>query len=215
MTLNQLIDNILLIARNNNIGESEHLSKIQIEKWIISYRALLIKQDIDKGRDVNDLYITTIGPIPIKKTETTQGKILYEGEDELPSLIDFNYRTGLVSVKDVYGNLIQVGSQTKSKYQKYRKATCADYIAWVKGNKLYIENKCGDNQLEYVYADVIAEDPTELKACFNPDADFPVPGAMIPVITQMILERELRTMVQMPSDTTNNTKDDTQNRYQK
>lgn len=48
MTLNQLIDNILLIARNNNIAESEHLSRAQIEKWIIGYRAMLIKQDIDK-----------------------------------------------------------------------------------------------------------------------------------------------------------------------
>lgn len=32
MTLNQLVDNILLIARNNNIAESEHLSRIQIGK---------------------------------------------------------------------------------------------------------------------------------------------------------------------------------------
>ncbi len=60
MTLNQLIDNILLIARNNNIAESEHLSRAQIEKWIIGYRAMLIKQDIDKGRDINELYLTTI-----------------------------------------------------------------------------------------------------------------------------------------------------------
>jgi hypothetical protein len=28
MTLNEMIDNILLIARNNNISESEHLSRI-------------------------------------------------------------------------------------------------------------------------------------------------------------------------------------------
>nr|DAJ17988.1 MAG TPA: Structural protein [Podoviridae sp. ctY3D12]DAN87393.1 MAG TPA: Structural protein [Caudoviricetes sp.] len=43
MSLNELIDNILLIARNSNITESEHLSRIQIEKWIIAYRAMLIK----------------------------------------------------------------------------------------------------------------------------------------------------------------------------
>ena len=61
--------------------------------------------------------------------------------------------------------------------------------------------------------DVIAEDPTELVDCFDPNADFPIPGAMIPTITQMILERELRTLVQMPSDTTNDSKDNTQNIY--
>jgi hypothetical protein len=43
MTLNEIVDNILLIARNNNISESNHLSRAQIEKWVISYRAMLIK----------------------------------------------------------------------------------------------------------------------------------------------------------------------------
>jgi len=28
MTLNELIDNILLIARNSNVSESEHLSRV-------------------------------------------------------------------------------------------------------------------------------------------------------------------------------------------
>nr|DAM18663.1 MAG TPA: Structural protein [Caudoviricetes sp.] len=43
MTLNEIIDNILLIARNNNVAESEHLNRAQIEKWVIGYRSMLIK----------------------------------------------------------------------------------------------------------------------------------------------------------------------------
>ena len=34
MSLNNLIDDILNIIRNNNIAESEHLSRTQIEYWI-------------------------------------------------------------------------------------------------------------------------------------------------------------------------------------
>lgn len=213
MTLNNLIDNILLIARNSNITESEHLSRMQIEKWIIYYRAMLIKQDIDKGRDINELYLTTISPIHLDKVETTPGKITYVGDKELPKLIDFNFRPGVIAVRDMYGNIIQIGSQTKAKLQKYRKATCKDYIAWVKNNKVYLE---GDsNQIEYIEIDVIAEDPTALEACFNPDKDFPIPAAMIPTVTQMILERELRALTTAPSDDTNNTQDNTQNIYKK
>lgn len=211
MSLNELIDNILLIARNSNITESEHLSRIQIEKWIIAYRAMLIKQDVDKGRDINPLYLTTIEPIHIDVIEKVPGKNIYVGDRDLPKLIDFNYRPGVINVRDMYGNIIQVGSYTKQKYQKYRKATCKDYIAWVKGNKIYLEGD--ENELEYISIDVIAEDPTKLVDCFDPNADFPIPGAMIPTITQMILERELRTLVQMPSDTTNDSKDNTQNIY--
>lgn len=210
MTLNQLVDNILLIARNNNIAESEHLSRIQIEKWIIGYRAMLIKQDIDKGRDINELYLTTIEPIHLDREETVPGYFTYVGDRELPKLIDFNYRPGVINVRDMFGNIIQIGSRTKAKLQKYRKATCKDYIAWVKNNRIYVD---GDsNQLEYISVDVIAEDPTELNACFDPDNEFPIPSAMIPTITQMILERELRFMITMPSDDTNDAHDDTQNR---
>lgn len=211
MTLNQLIDNVLLIARNNNVAESEHLSRAQIEKWILSYRAMLIKQGIDKDRDINDLYITTIEPIHLEKQEKVPGYFTYVGDEELPKLIDFNFRPGVVAVRDMFGNIIQIGNKTKAKLQKYRKATCKDYIAWVKGNKIYVEGD--DNQLEYISVDVIAEDPTEIKSCFDPDKEFPIPAAMIPTITQMILEKELRVMLAMPSDDINNAQDNTQNIY--
>lgn len=211
MSLNNLIDNVLQIARNNNVAESEHLSRHQIALWISYYRAYLIKQWIDKERQIDDMFIQTIEPIHLDKIETSPGKIKYVGDQELPKLIAFNNRSGVVAVKDMYGNLIQLGSETKAKLQKYRKATCADYIAWVKGNKIYVE---GDsNVLEYISVDVIAENPEDLKNCFDPDDEYPVPGAMIPTIIQLILERELRTMVTMPSDVENDSEDDTQNRF--
>ena len=209
-TLNTIIDDILLELRNSSIAESEHISRIQIEQWIHNYRAMLIKQDIDKGRDINELYLTTIEPIHLDREETVPGYFTYVGDKELPKLIDFNYRPGVINVRDMFGNIIQIGSRTKAKLQKYRKATCKDYIAWVKNNRIYVD---GDsNQLEYISVDVIAEDPTELNACFDPDSEFPIPSAMIPTITQMILERELRFMITMPSDDTNDAHDDTQNR---
>jgi hypothetical protein len=106
MTLNEMVDNVLLIARNNNIAESEHLSRAQIEKWILSYRAMLIKQDIDKGRDVNELYLTTIEPIHLDREENSPGHFTYVGDKELPKLIDFNFRPGVIAVRDMFGNII-------------------------------------------------------------------------------------------------------------
>lgn len=216
MTLDEITDNILQIARNNNVAESEHLSRRQIQLWIHYYRAFMIKQWIDKERELENLdemFIQTIQPIHLDKVETAPGKLLYMGDKELPKLIQFNNRVGVISVKDMYGNLIQVGNQTKSKLQRYRKATCGDYIAWVKGNRIYVE---GDsNKLEYISVDVIAEDPTSLVDCWSPDMEYPIPASMIPTIIDMILRRELQVMVQMPSDTTNNSEDNTQNRFSK
>ena len=209
MSLNNIIDDILLIVRNNNLSESEHLSRIQIEMWIAQYRSILIRQDLDKGRDINPMYIQTMPCIHLDKVDTVAGKIEYKSNIELPKLIDFHFRTGLVYVKDMYGNLIQLGHETKMKYQRYRKYTCGDYIAYIKNNSLYIEGS--DNQLEWVEIGIIAENPADLNECFDPDSEYPVPAHMIPVIKDMIFSKELNIMHQMPSDETNNSRDDMQN----
>ena len=208
-TLNTIIDDILLELRNSSVAESEHISRIQIEHWIANYRAVLIKQDIDKGRDINPMYIQTMPCIHLDKVDTVAGKIEYKSNIELPKLIDFHFRTGLVYVKDMYGNLIQLGHETKMKYQRYRKYTCGDYIAYIKNNRLYIEGS--DNQLEWVEIGIIAENPADLNECFDPDSEYPVPAHMIPVIKDMIFSKELNIMHQMPSDETNNSRDDMQN----
>lgn len=213
MSLNQLIDNILLIARNSNVAESEHLSRIQIEKWIIAYRAMLLKQDIDKGYDIDSMYTTTIGPIHLNRIESIPGRFTYVSDTELPKLVSSHNNNGLCNVKDLFGNLIQVGDQTKAKYQKYRKATCNDYIAWLSNNRIYIQ---GDsNKLEYIQVEVVLEDPTEEQECFDPDSEFPIPSAKIPTITQLIMDNELKVLTAMPSDTTNDSRDDLQNVYKK
>ncbi|QOR56647.1 hypothetical protein [uncultured phage cr52_1] len=205
-TLSSIIDDILLELRNSSVAESEHISRILIEQWIANYRAVLIKQDIDKGRDINPMYILTMPCIHLDKVDTVAGKIEYKSNIELPKLIDFHFRTGLVYVKDMYGNLIQLGHETKMRYQRYRKYTCGDYIAYIKNNRLYIEGS--DNQLEWVEIGIIAENPADLNECFDPDSEYPVPAHMIPVIKDMIFSKELNIMHQMPSDETNNSRDD-------
>ena len=211
MTLNQLIDDVLLEARNSNIGESEKLSRHQIEIWIKTYRAQLIKNDIDKGRTVNPMYTQTLKvDLQKKEHDTGTGHYVYEGTPTLPQLIDFNFKPGVTLVKDGNGNLIQLGSETKMKFQRYRKYTCKDYIAYVKGNRIYVEGDA--NQLEYIDVEIIAEDPTEDKLCYNPDKDeYPLPAYMWGTVKQLIFTKDFLTMRQQVSDTTNDNKDDTQN----
>lgn len=67
----------------------------------------------------------------------------------------------------MFGNLIQLGNETKMKYQKYRKYTCGDYIAYIKNNRLYVEDPGNDHQLEWVEIGVIAENPADINECFD------------------------------------------------
>lgn len=43
-SLRTLIDDILLIVRNNNISESEDLSRDQIAAWVMAYKAYFAKK---------------------------------------------------------------------------------------------------------------------------------------------------------------------------
>ena len=101
MTLNQLCDDVLLEARNNNIAESEKLSRRQIELWIKSYRAMLIKQKLDKKENLDDMFTQTIR-MHVDKIENDPGHIEYMGDKELPTLLNTKWFTGLISVKDAY-----------------------------------------------------------------------------------------------------------------
>lgn len=208
MTLNQLIDDVLLEARNNNIAESEKLSRRQIELWIKAYRAYLLKQKLDKKEPIDELFKQTIR-MQLNKIEEDPGHFEYVGDKELPTLLNTKWITGLITVKDAYGNLIQIGTETKMKYQKYRKYTCKDYIAYKKGNRLYVQGDA--NQLEYIDVQVIAEDPTESKLCYNPNIDeYPIPMYMWPTVKDLIFEHDLSRLVRQISDVTNDSQDNTQ-----
>ena len=211
MTLDELVDDVLLEARNNNLTESEKLSRRQIELWIRSYRAMLLKQKLDKKEPVDDIFKQTIR-MKLEKIEDDPGHYEYVGNKELPTLLDTKWVSGVMTVKDAHGNIIQIGSETKMKYQIYRKYTCRDYIAYRKNGRVYVQGDA--NQLEYIDVEVLAEDPTEDKLCYDPSKDeYPIPGYMWPSIKDLIFNSDIYTMFQQRSDITNNTSDDNQNNY--
>ena len=211
-TLDTIIDDILLELRNNNIAESEQFSRIQIEQWILQYRAVLIKQDIDKGRDINPAYIQDIENIELQIVDYTidsvhgsSDKILVT-KNQMPKTIDFHFRSGLTYVGDSAGNEIQLMSERRSSVQKFRRYTFYDYSAFVKGQKIYVN---GPGDLRTINVRGIFENPASV-AGFDVTKDtYPVPMNMLPVIKELIFTKEIK--LQMPSDVVNDSDDDIQN----
>lgn len=203
-SLNTIIDDILLEYRNSNITESEQLSRLQVEQWIHNYRAILIKQDIDKGRDVNPAYTQTIS-IPVTGSN---GK--YVATNELPKLLDFHFRTGIVSIRDNSGRLIQLGSRLKSELQPDRQYAINDPIAYISNNIIHINNS--STGITSIEVDAILEDPTTISNNYDPDSSYPISANMIPTIKDLIFTKELYIMPQEIVDTTNDSDDDTVNK---
>ena len=71
-----------------------------------------------------------------------------------------------------------------------------------------------NNQLEYIDAKVIMEDPIEEITCYDPDTDeYPMPNYMWPTVKDLIFSKDLAWMMRQVSDNTNDSYDDTQNSF--
>jgi hypothetical protein len=51
----------------------------------------------------------------LDKIEEDPGHAEYQGDKELPTLLGTKLTTSVITVKDAYGNIIQLGSETKMK----------------------------------------------------------------------------------------------------
>ena len=214
-TLNTIVMDLLNIVRSSNISRSELISPRQIEMWVHQYRALLIKQDLDKGRMVNPDYIQELPGLRLEVVDRSMGSELESGRYilrtvlELPKTIDLNYKPGFTFIGTIDGNEISMIPQSRGVWQKYKKYTAVDNIAWLKSRHLYLETV---TPIESLSPRGIFEVPTEVGNFINPHADYtyanwntpyPIPINMIPTLKEMILKKELGITVQSPSDVSN------------
>lgn len=194
-TLDTIIDDIFLELRNNRVLDSEQLSRIQVEQWIIQYRSVLIKQDIDKGRDINPSYIQDIPSIGLEvvshsgeEAGEASEKILVT-DIKIPKTIDFHFRSGITSISDIFGNEIQLMSEKRSNLQKHRRYTFYDYSAFIKGDKIYIN---GPGEIRNISVRGIFQNPSEVPGFDVKNDIYPIPFNMLPVLKELIFVKELK-----------------------
>ena len=201
-TLNNIVDDILLKYRQNNISESEDLNRNQVEQWCIQYRSFLIKQDIDKGRDMNQSYIQEISSIPLSMTKYTNNiqssRNVLKTDSKIPTTIDFHFKSGIVEVTDLFGNPMQLMSDKRAMYQQDRRHTGGDTVCYQKNGYIYV---VGNDLLQYLNVRGIFQNPFDVPGFNSADIEYPMPANMIPLMKELILTKELN--IQFRSDTTN------------
>ena len=211
-----IIRDLVRIIRGSVEVQSETISDRQVEYWIHQYRALLIKQDIDKNKTPNPDYIQEIKGLHLSPVDITEisgksiGKYVLKTDLQLPKTIDFNFKSGFTYIGTSNGREIQYVPQSRSIWQQYKYYTNNDPVAYLKNRYLYISN--GDI-LEYIDIRGIFEIPTEASQFVNPvtgtpsydvNTDkYPIPTNILPVLKEMILKKELGIMTNQPSDVTN------------
>lgn len=213
-SLRTIIDDILLIVRNNNISESEDLSRDQIAAWVMQYKAYLAKKQQEKDEEDGDddepdeTLSSTIGPLELILDPDAEDDsccddsccchiIRKRTKDKVNTIEDS--ADDIISVHDVYGCVIQYMHKMRRHYHSFRRYTWSEPTCWFENGYIYIQGN-GIDELDKIYVEANI-DPTQDA---DDEDDVIIPGWMIPDIKKAIMTNELAFMLKRPSDDSNN-----------
>jgi len=215
ISLNAIVTDLLEIIRQAKVSRSEPISKRQLEGWVHQYRALLIKQDLDKGKMPNPDYIQEISALEVEVIDKADGSnidtdtYMLKTTLALPNTLDLNRKSGFMYIGSIDGREFQFIAEGRSQWQQFKRYTAKDNIVFLRNNYLYLLSV---TPLKYISVRGVFEVPTEVSAFVNPnittrtaslDAAYPIPINMVSALKEMLLKSELGIEYKMFSDVTN------------
>lgn len=226
ISLESIIDDILLLVRNNNISESEDLSRAQIALWVDAYRRRLWKEKLDRLKelyknnqyyDIEDLvdnevlFIREKGPLELEPVESVDDQPTFTKRtvDELQNVFN-NSESSILAIHDQSGENIQYMNHIKRHYQYWRKYTFGEMTAYYKDDKhIYVQGLQDQDNLKYIWVLALYEESEDEgtddeDATDTDESDIKIPAWMVPHIKELILKNDLAFMLNRPSDDSNN-----------
>lgn len=224
ISLKTITDDILLLVRNNNISESEDLSRSQIHAWIKAYKNLVWKEERDRRKqlalqmayaeeefgDDEFFKVIEVGPLELEKVESKSEIPTFTKRtvDTLENVFDNNPKS-ILAVHDQSGENIQYMDHVRRHYNYWRKYTFGELSAQYKDDgHIYIQGFVDRDVLKYVYVLYLKEvkdDTEDGEDDDSPDEDeIMIPAWMVPPIKERIIKNELAFMLNRPSDDSNN-----------
>lgn len=216
VSLNAIITDLLLAIRGSKVSQSEPISKRQLENWVHQYRALLLKRDLDKGREPHQDYIQEIPGLEMEVVDYTdeltnvaKGEYLLRSKLSIPSTVGLNYSEAITYFGTIDGYEIQLVPESRTRWQKHKRWTGKDKVGFLRNNYVYIAN---DTSTKFVNIRGVFEIPTEVINFVNANTAqgnyqlndaYPIPVAMVPTLKEMILKGELNIEAKSYSDQKN------------
>lgn len=225
-TLKTIIDDVLLLVRNNNISESEDLSRAQIAAWVQQYRKQIWKQRKDELKQILIQQQTIDDMLSfaddefffVKETEHQLEEVPKRDRtfsytrrttDTLENVFDDNERY-ILAVHDADGENIQIMNHIRRHYHNFRKYTFGELTAYYlpSDKHIYVQGIQDQGYLEYIFVKAlyeIKEDDSDDENDDDKDEDdIKIPSWMVPTIKERIIKNELAFMLNRPSDDSNN-----------
>lgn len=209
ISLRTIIDDILLIVRNNNISESEDFSREQIAQWVKQYKAALTKEELESEDDnmyheeLSGENLTETGPLELEKVESLTNTPLFTKKtvDKLDGVYR-NQESSIFCVTDQEGCNIQKMNKVRRHLHYFRKHTSDELTYYYEDGYIYVQGTEAYKDLQYIWVSYY-EDDTE-KDDEKSEDEIKIPTWMVPTIKDRIFKSELAFMLNRPSDDSNN-----------
>lgn len=225
ISLKTITDDILLLVRNNNISESEDLSRSQIHSWVKAYKNKIWKEEQDKKKllylqgaideqelaDNEFFEKVEVGPLKLKNVDSNSEIDIHTKvtEEKLENVFN-NDERAILAIHDQQGENIQYMNHIRRHYNYWRKYTYGEMTGYYKDDgHIYIQGLVDEGLLEYIYVLYIKENKDDTSDGDEDDSpddedDVKIPAWMVPPIKERIMKNELAFMLNRPSDDSNN-----------
>lgn len=223
-TLSQLTYDLLNMARGGTISDDDNIGYRQVQFWIKNTRAMLIRQDIQKGRAISGNIIQKLPCLEVILVDASScpctipvGCHILRTKNRIPKPIEVDTKDMIIRVSSIEMNskpysfisLSRAPWTGNNKYAKRNpKAFYFDGYIWI----------INSSPIERITVYGIFEDPTELKQyvdcsstpCYSDDDPYPISAWMIPMMEKIIMETNFKIILGTTTDNTGNAKSETE-----
>jgi len=218
VTLNQLVYDLINLLRGGGTTDDDMLGRRQVAFWIINTRALLIRQDYDKGRTISDNIIQTISCLPVEQIDAsmcpciiTAGCNIMRSVSQIPKPIETAQKDLIIRISPPVINQrpYSLINFHRSLWIGMNKYTRHGGKAFYKDRYIYLMNV--DPSVSFVSVDAVFEDPRELAnynacnnaPCYDDNSNFPISRWMVELMKKMIVDTDIKVLLNTPSDMKN------------
>jgi hypothetical protein len=217
----------LMSLKRGQLSDDDIGDKRQFEFWINNTRALLIRQDNNKGRSLTENIIQDLGCVELENADVAEccdmeyGCVIKRTKLLIPRPIELSQQDAILRVATIdktsksftfvpYEQFIFSGNGRFNKYTIF---------ATYRNGRIYLQSKSNTltlNAMKWINVRGIFEDPRGVgifircdgTTCFSNDSPYPISNWMIEAMKKMILETDIKMMITIPADPSNDASGD-------
>ena len=229
-TLRELSFDLLNILRAGRAGDVEAISLQQIQFWIKTTRATLIRQELNKGKTISEnvishIYNQKVIPVDISDCPVNLpiGCYIVRTENRMPRFLEINDKDMLTSIQpnNIKSQNYTIIPRARLSYIGFNKFNKNMPFAFLRDNYIFLVN---DFDTEYITVEGILENVEDLagynncvtgESCYDDNtSNYPISEWMWDIMKQMIMKTNF-SIINNPTDISENGNPDYKQNTQK